>query len=93
MIAVVAALRRRGGAAARLLPLALTFAAATAGAQINPWIANSIYNPAEWDSAGPEAATPWLHPPPYDPGQGWGILPPDSALRDGPLASPDQPHQ
>lgn len=63
--------------------LLLTFAAAPAGAQINPWIANSIYNPAEWDSAGPETATPWLHPPPYEPGQGWGIFPPDSALQDG----------
>ena len=55
----------------------------TARAQINPWIANSVYDPQQWDSAGPETATPWLHPPAYDPGQGWGILPPDSALADG----------
>jgi len=54
-----------------------------ARAQINPWIANSVYNPQEWDSAGPDTATPWLHPPAdYKTDQGWGILPPASALED-----------
>ncbi|MBM4270063.1 MAG: carbohydrate porin [Deltaproteobacteria bacterium] len=52
-------------------------------AQINPWIANDVYDPQEWDSAGPDTATPWLHPPDYKPDQGWGILPPDSALEGG----------
>jgi porin len=78
--------RHDGGrvcAATYLIALAFTLVPAVAGAQINPWIANSVYDPKQWDSAGPETATPWLHPPAYKDGQGWGILPPDSALVDG----------
>jgi len=30
------------------------------------------FNPAKWDTAGPEAATPWLHPGTWAPGQYWG---------------------
>jgi porin len=63
--------------------LLVALAPRAARAQINPWIANSVYNPEEWDSAGPETATPWLHPPTYLLGQGFGILPPDSALAGG----------
>lgn len=79
-VADVARVRMALGVVALLL---LLLPAVPAGAQINPWIANSVYRPQEWDSAGPETATPWLHPPAYDRGQGWGILPPDSALADG----------
>ena len=52
-------------------------------AAINPWIASSVYNPQEWDSAGPYTATPWLHPPEYEPKQGWGMLAPRTAFQDG----------
>lgn len=90
--------RREGGAAARrtgrperptalvLFSLAILLALAppVAHAQINPWAANSIYNPQQWDSAGPDTSTPWLHPPAnYETDQRWGILPPSSALLDG----------
>ena len=68
---------------ALVIPLTIALLPTAAQAQINPWIANSVYNPKEWDSAGPETATPWLHPPAYKREQGWGILPPDSALADG----------
>lgn len=68
---------------ALLLALPVVLHPTAAHAQINPWIANSVYDRQAWDSAGPETATPWLHPPAYEPDQGWGILPPDSALADG----------
>jgi porin len=45
-----------------------------ARAAINPWVASTVYDPARWDTAGPYTATPWLHPPPYAPGQDWGML-------------------
>jgi porin len=54
-----------------------------ASAAINPWMASSVYNPQKWDTAGPDTATPWLHPPPYEPNQGWGMLDPSSAFLDG----------
>ncbi len=77
--------RRRAllGGVALLLALLVVMLPTAVRAQINPWIANSVYNPKQWDSAGPETATPWLHPPAYKPGEGWGILPPDSALAGG----------
>ena len=43
-------------------------------AGINPWIAADIYDPKKWDSAGPQAATWWLHPPTWAPDQKWGVL-------------------
>lgn len=43
-------------------------------AQINPWINSSVYDPEKWDTAGPETATPWLHPPTWTPDQGWGVF-------------------
>ncbi len=43
-------------------------------ADINPWIAAEQYDPGKWDSAGPQTATPWLHPPTWTPGQAWGVL-------------------
>lgn len=46
----------------------------SAFAQINPWIANTVYDPAKWDTAGPQTATPWLHPPTWTPDQGWGVF-------------------
>ena len=48
--------------------------ASTANAGINPWIAADIYDPQKWDTAGPQTATPWLHPPTWSPGQDWGVL-------------------
>lgn len=45
-----------------------------ARASINPWVASTVYDPARWDTAGPYAATSWLHPPPHAPGEGWGML-------------------
>ena len=44
-------------------------------AGINPWIAADSYDPKKWDSAGPQNATPWLHPPTWTPDQQWGVLP------------------
>ena len=46
----------------------------SAYAQINPWINSNVYDPGKWDSAGPETATPWLHPPTWTPDQGWGVF-------------------
>lgn len=43
-------------------------------ADINPWVVNSVYDPQKWDTAGPYTATPWLHPPTFIPGQGWGVF-------------------
>ena len=43
-------------------------------AGINPWIAADSYDPKKWDSAGPQTATPWLHPPTWTPGQNRGVL-------------------
>lgn len=43
-------------------------------ADINPWIAAELYDPAKWDTAGPQTATPWLHPFTWTPGQEWGVL-------------------
>jgi len=43
-------------------------------ADINPWIAAQTYDAQKWDTAGPQAATPWLHPNVRIPNQGWGIL-------------------
>lgn len=44
----------------------------TARADINPWVPAGQYDPAIWDSAGPRAATPWLHPNAWTPHQDWG---------------------
>ena len=44
------------------------------GADINPWIAAELYDPGKWDTAGPQTATPWLHPFGWTPGQEWGVL-------------------
>jgi porin len=41
-------------------------------ADINPWIQSDHYNPAKWDTAGPETDTLWLHPGTWTPGQEWG---------------------
>ena len=55
-----------------------------ARAAINPWIASTVYDPARWDTAGPYTATPWLHPPPHLPDQGWGMLgDPEEAFASG----------
>ncbi len=43
-------------------------------ADINPWIANTVYDPGKWDTSGPETGTPWLHPPTWTPDQEWGVL-------------------
>lgn len=43
-------------------------------AGINPWIAADSYDPKKWDTAGPQTATPWLHPPTWTPDQKWGVL-------------------
>ncbi len=45
-----------------------------ASAQIAPWIDPGLYNPGEWDTAGPYADSPWYHPPPQTPGENWGLL-------------------
>ena len=45
-----------------------------ATADINPWMAAQSYDPKKWDTAGPQTATPWLHPPPWTPGQQWGVF-------------------
>lgn len=52
----------------------LLFLGSSAFAQINPWINSTLYNPEKWDTAGPQTATPWLHPPTWTPGQGWGVF-------------------
>jgi porin len=46
----------------------------SAYSQINPWINSTVYDPAKWDTAGPQTATPWLHPPTWTPDQGWGVF-------------------
>ena len=43
-------------------------------ADINPWVAAEQYDPSKWDTAGPQTATPWLHPPTWTPDQEWGVL-------------------
>jgi porin len=43
-----------------------------ANADINPWIQSNLYDPAKWDSAGPETDTLWLHPGAWTPDQDWG---------------------
>jgi porin len=48
--------------------------ACQARADINPWVANNLYDPEKWDTAGPYTATPWLHPPTWTPGQAWGVF-------------------
>lgn len=62
--------------------LALTAAPETR-ADIDPFIESDAYDPARWDSAGPYAATPWMHPPPYEPGMGLGMLDPRRAIESG----------
>ena len=51
------------------LLLVLVGTTGSALAQINPWIQSDLYNPAKWDTAGPQTATPWLHPETWTPGQ------------------------
>lgn len=48
-----------------------------AHADINPWVAARVYDPRRWDTAGPYAATRWLHPT-IRPDEGWGLLDPDA---------------
>jgi hypothetical protein len=43
-------------------------------ADINPWIAAELCDPGKWDTAGPQTASPWLHPPTWTPGQEWGVF-------------------
>jgi hypothetical protein len=62
-------LRPASIAACLLLPLA-----SGVRADINPWIAAELYDPGKWDTAGPQTATPWLHPSTWTPGQEWGVL-------------------
>lgn len=66
-----------------LLPVRSPFVARDARADINPFIESEAWDPERWDSAGPYAATPWIHPPPYEPGMGWGMLEPRRALDHG----------
>ena len=54
--------------------MALCALASVARADINPWIKSTLYDPAKWDSAGPETSTPWLHPGTWTPNQNWGWL-------------------
>jgi hypothetical protein len=42
--------------------------ATSAMADINPWIAASLYDPGKWDTGGPYTGTPWMHPPQWSPG-------------------------
>jgi len=58
-------------------------AAARAHADIDPFIESREWDPARWDSAGPYTATPWMHPPPYEPGMGFGMLDPRRAIESG----------
>jgi len=60
--------------ASTLVIVGLSAGATPSWADINPWIKSSQFNPARWDTAGPETATPWLHPGTWTPGQGWGWL-------------------
>lgn len=68
--------RRPGRMPARgaLLAMSLIIPAVPATADINPWIQSDHYNPAKWDTAGPQTDTPWLHPGTWTPGQDWGWL-------------------
>jgi hypothetical protein len=61
-------------AAASVAVCAMLTNANSARADINPWIAAELYDPAKWDTAGPQTATPWLHPFTWTPGQEWGVL-------------------
>lgn len=54
--------------------LMLSMFPTTSWADINPWIGAEQYDPARWDTAGPKAATPWLHPQTWTPQQDWGWL-------------------
>lgn len=54
--------------------LAVIFFNFAARADINPWIANNVYDPEKWDTSGPETGTPWLHPPTWTPNQDWGVF-------------------
>ncbi len=74
---------RNRAAAVLALALLVVLSPVAARADINPWIASSVYDPAKWDSGGPYAATPWVHPPPYEPDMGWGMLDPSSAIETG----------
>jgi len=42
--------------------LSLLLSATPANADITPWIAASLHDPAKWDTAGLYTATPWLLP-------------------------------
>ena len=59
------------------------FFASTTQASINPWVEASLYDSRRWDTSGPEAATPWLHPQTYAPEMGWGMLDPLQAIESG----------
>ncbi len=58
----------------------LASSADEANAAINPWIAANLYDSRRSDSAGTEAATPWLHPPKAQPNQEWGVFSPPDAV-------------
>jgi porin len=65
---------RRSGARSLLWGLSLVaLCAQSAHADINPWVAARVYEPKKWDTAGPYAATRWLHPT-ARPDEGWGIF-------------------
>lgn len=67
-----------------LVALALaTLGPGGARADINPWMVSSVFEPDRWDSGGKYTATPWLHPPPYEPDMGWGMLDPGTAIETG----------
>ncbi len=77
-------MRARGVALAGLgLGLLVALAPSVTHADINPWIASAVYDAQKWDTGGPYAATPWVHPPPYEPDMGWGMLDPSSTLESG----------
>ena len=59
---------------ALLIVLGMMLPATSARADINPWIATSLYDPSKWDTAGPYTGTPWMHPPLWTPGQEWGVF-------------------
>lgn len=58
--------------ASTLVIMGLSVGVSPSWADINPWIKATQFNPAKWDTAGPETATPWLHPGTWTPGQHWG---------------------
>ncbi len=43
-------------------------------ADVNPWIRSTADDPGRWDNPDQGTATPWLHPPPWTPDQGWGLF-------------------